>query len=86
MLAYRPGTVMGTINGVSRPAPPMPRPGSAPPKVHEPLEAKIPRSINYLADYSGCGYWRLTWPSHLLTAYQKVIVHDSHCMLRDEAF
>ena len=46
----------------------------------------MPRAINYLADYSGCGYWRMVWPSHLLTAYQKVIVQDSTCMVWDDGY
>lgn len=28
----------------------------------QPREAGLPRYINYLADYSGCGFWRIIWP------------------------
>ena len=43
-----------------------PRPGAplvtknAPPTV--PREQSMPRFVNYLADYSGCGHWRILWP------------------------
>jgi len=36
---------------------------------HEPLlpkEATLPRYINYLADYSGCGHWRILWPENVI--------------------
>lgn len=48
-----------------------------------PPEANLPRAINYLADYSGCGFWRLIWPGHLLCAHQKAIVHASTVMCFD---
>ena len=48
-----------------------------------PPEANLPRAINYYADYSGCGFWRLIWPGHLLTAHQKAIVHGSTVMCFD---
>jgi glycosyltransferase involved in cell wall biosynthesis len=28
----------------------------------QPRELSLPRYINYLADYSGCGFWRIIWP------------------------
>ena len=83
MLAYRPGTVVGTINGTQRPAAQFNKPK---PSITKPPEQSLPRAINYLADYSGCGYWRMAWPSHLVTAYQKVITQDSTCMVRDDMF
>ena len=42
------------------------------------------KSINYLADYSGCGYWRMVWPEHLLNAHQKHVVHSTTMMCLDE--
>ena len=30
--------------------------------IEEPRELSLPRYINYLADYSGCGFWRILWP------------------------
>lgn len=28
----------------------------------QPRELSLPRYVNYLADYSGCGFWRILWP------------------------
>jgi glycosyltransferase involved in cell wall biosynthesis len=39
----------------------------AAPKVElnpQPRELSLPRYVNYLADYSGCGYWRIIWPEN----------------------
>ena len=52
-------------------------------------ELKIPemdlkRAINFYADYSGCGYWRMIWPEQILTAYQHMIVHGTTIMCFDE--
>ena len=33
-----------------------------------PREATLPRYINYLADYSGCGHWRILWPENVINA------------------
>ena len=46
-----------------------------------PPEANLPRAINYLADYSGCGFWRLIWPGHLLCAHQKAVGIPTHRQL-----
>ena len=32
------------------------------PNHEQPPELSLPRYINYLADYSGCGFWRILWP------------------------
>lgn len=39
-----------------------PLPASAP----QPRETQLPRYVNYLADYSGCGFWRIIWPEMLI--------------------
>ena len=31
-----------------------------------PAEAALPRYVNYLADYSGCGHWRILWPEGVI--------------------
>ena len=36
-----------------------------------PREVDMPRAVNYYADFSGCGFWRMLWPEHTLNAYQK---------------
>lgn len=32
----------------------------------QPREMSLPRYVNYLADYSGCGFWRILWPEKLI--------------------
>lgn len=56
-----------------------PRQTSLPP----PPELSLQRSLNYYADYSGCGFWRMIWPEHLLNAHQKLTVHGSTVMCFD---
>ena len=34
---------------------------SAPVAPEQPRELSLPRYVNYLADYSGCGFWRILW-------------------------
>jgi len=31
-----------------------------------PPETTLPRYVNYLADYSGCGHWRILWPESVI--------------------
>jgi glycosyltransferase involved in cell wall biosynthesis len=50
----------------------------------KPPEADFDRSINYLADYSGCGFWRMIWPEHMLNAHQKAVIHSTTLMCLDE--
>jgi O-antigen biosynthesis protein len=50
----------------------------------KPPEMDLKRGINFYADYSGCGFWRMIWPEHLLNAYQKMIIHGSTVMCFDE--
>ena len=65
-------------------ASPYPQPFASPtvganmPQVHTPVvhknepplprEATMPRYVNYLADYSGCGHWRILWPEAVINA------------------
>ncbi len=32
----------------------------------QPRELSLPRYVNYLADYSGCGHWRIIWPENYI--------------------
>jgi O-antigen biosynthesis protein len=52
----------------------------------KPREVDMPRGLNYYADFSGCGFWRMLWPEHTLNAYQKAIVHGSTVMVTDEKY
>jgi hypothetical protein len=46
----------------------------------------LPRVLNYLADYSGCGWWRLGAPEMLLNYNQKMIVNSLTSMVLDPKF
>jgi hypothetical protein len=48
-----------------------------------PPELSMQRALNYYADYSGCGFWRMIWPEHVLNAHQKLTVHGSTVMCFD---
>lgn len=37
-------------------------------KPEQPAEMALPRYVNYLADYSGCGFWRVLWPEALINS------------------
>jgi len=50
------------------------------PVVQEPPEASLPRILQYAADLSGCGFWRMIWPEHYLNAQGKALVHTSTIM------
>ena len=67
----------------------MPAPVSVPRPPLEPTpmpEANLPRALNYYADVSGCGHWRMIWPEHILNAHQKLLVHGSTVMCFDPRF
>jgi len=34
----------------------------------QPRELSLPRYVNYIADYSGCGFWRILWPEVLINS------------------
>lgn len=48
-------------------------------------EANLPRALNFVADLSGCGFWRMIWPEHLLNAYQKFCITSTNLMLGMES-
>jgi hypothetical protein len=49
-------------------------------------ESKLPRALNYYADYGGCGFWRMIWPELLLNGYQKACISGLTCMVLDPRF
>ena len=53
------------------------------PQQEQPRELGLPRVINYLADYSGCGHWRIIWPEQLLNANQVAVSQSNTCMVFD---
>lgn len=48
-----------------------------------PPEASLPRIVNYLADYSGCGHWRIIWPEQIMNASQACVSQSHTCMVLD---
>ena len=48
-----------------------------------PPDTNLPRAVQYYADYSGCGFWRMLWPEHLLNAFGSMTVHGSTVMVLD---
>jgi len=46
----------------------------------------LPRSINYVADFSGCGLWRMLWPEHMLNTHNKALVQSSAVMITSPEF
>ena len=51
-----------------------------------PSEKNLPRFLNYYADYSGCGHWRMIWPEQIMNAHSKAIVHGTTVMNVDERY
>jgi hypothetical protein len=60
---------------------PLQQPTQPPPQ--NPPELQLPRFMNYYADYSGCGHWRMIWPEQVMNAHQKAVVHGSTVMNGD---
>ena len=58
-------------------APPTDTPNPAP------KEATLPRYINYLADYSGCGHWRILWPEAVINAIGVGMSQSTTAMVGD---
>lgn len=44
------------------------------------------RAQNFVADYGGCGHWRMMWPTQLINAYQHGFIHNSSKMVIDPNF
>jgi hypothetical protein len=55
------------------------------PQVHTP-EEDLPRALQYAADTSGCGFWRMIWPEHILNANQKAMITTTTVMNASESF
>ena len=46
----------------------------------------LPRGLNFYADYSGCGHWRMIWPELLLNCFAKANVQGGTVMIGDKNF
>ena len=53
------------------------------PKPQRPREESMPRFINYLADYSGCGHWRILWPENVINMTQRGISQSTTAMVAE---
>jgi O-antigen biosynthesis protein len=51
-----------------------------------PPETELPRFLNYYADYSGCGHWRMIWPEQVMNAHNKAVVHGTTVMNLDPRY
>ena len=61
-------------------------PKHIPPKPKEdlrPKEAHLPRYVNYLADYSGCGHWRILWPESVINSRGDGMSQSTTAMVTD---
>tara|TARA_E500000318_G_scaffold78764_1_gene73641 strand:- start:69 stop:1277 length:1209 start_codon:yes stop_codon:yes gene_type:complete len=56
------------------------------PEPPKPPEQELPRFMNYYADYSGCGHWRMIWPEQVLNAHNKAVVHGTTVMNADPRY
>ena len=52
----------------------------------KPPETGLPRFLNYYADYSGCGHWRMIWPEQVMNAHSKAVVHGTTVMNLDAKY
>ena len=48
-----------------------------------PHEVNLPRYVNYLADYSGCGHWRILWPEAVINARGDGMSQSTTAMVAD---
>ena len=69
-----PGLPNAAPGGVSSPQPP---------PEDTPREHSLPRYINYLADYSGCGHWRILWPEAVINARGDGMSQSTTAMVAD---
>ena len=53
------------------------------PDANKPAEADMPRYVNYLADYSGCGHWRILWPEAVINARGDGMSQSTTAMVAD---
>ena len=77
-LPFQPGRPIPFNNNVQQAA--VNRPAQKPP------EQSLPRFLNYYADYSGCGHWRMIWPEQVMNAHNKAVVHGTTVMNVDPRY
>lgn len=63
------------------------KPQMARPKIKIPSPGEgLPRVVQFCADQSGCGFWRMLWPAADLLAYNKVVMMNLYQMVLDPRF
>lgn len=60
----------------------LPLPVNNPP-VKKSDDSKINRYLNFIADYTGCGHWRMLWPEQILNSYRHCVLQSSTVMITD---
>lgn len=73
------GTVVGSVANAFNQGLKTPPPSPVTSTTHEEK-----RHLNYYADFSGCGHWRMIWPEILLNGYKKCVIHGSTIMITDK--
>tara|TARA_R100000005_G_C4992437_1_gene199633 strand:+ start:1342 stop:2565 length:1224 start_codon:yes stop_codon:yes gene_type:complete len=71
------GSPIVGLPGVPKPIPQKPK------EDLRPKEAHLPRYVNYLADYSGCGHWRILWPESVINARGDGMSQSTTAMVTD---
>ena len=79
-LPFAPSIISNPLLRTARLTPASPGPG----KGHSAPD--LPRALNFYADYSGCGHWRMIWPELLLNCYAKANVQGGTVMIGDKNF
>jgi hypothetical protein len=55
----------------------------APPQPEAPQEASLPRVVQFGADLSGCGLYRMGWVNHLMNYQGRMMITDTTVMVLD---
>tara|TARA_R100000700_G_C3172219_1_gene146774 strand:+ start:1328 stop:2551 length:1224 start_codon:yes stop_codon:yes gene_type:complete len=71
------GSPIVGLPGVPKPIPQKPK------EDLRPKEAHLPRYVNYLADYSGCGHWRILWPESVINSRGDGMSQSTTAMVTD---
>jgi len=77
------GSPLGMPYGV--PSQTFVNPIKKPSRVESP-EKNLPKAVNYLADYGGCGFYRCIAPNLLLNLNEKAVIHESSTMVLDPRY
>jgi hypothetical protein len=83
MLGANPFPQPFTAPVVGLPGIPKQLPKDPPTEDLKPKEASLPRYVNYLADYSGCGHWRILWPESVINARGEGMSQSTTAMVVD---